>query len=50
MVEEGIKLSAIGDLAKLPFGVRRALEATRAATEHCSGTQAIFGPQLWGEG
>lgn len=42
MVEEGIKLSAIGDLARLPFGVRRALEATRAATEHCLGLELIL--------
>lgn len=42
MVEEGIKLSAIGDLAKMPPGVRRALESTRAATAHCSGLELIL--------
>ena len=38
MVEEGIRLSAIGDLAKLPPRVQNALEETRQAT---SGGQKI---------
>jgi len=35
MVKEGIHLNTIGDLSRLPLNVRRALQETKAATEHC---------------
>lgn len=35
MVKEGIHLNTIGDLSRLPLNVRRALQKTKTATEHC---------------
>lgn len=34
MIREGIRLSAIGDLSRLPFSVREAFEQTRLATQN----------------
>lgn len=42
MVEEEVKLGAIGNIAKMPSGVQRALEATRRATEHCGKLELVL--------
>lgn len=36
MIQDGVKLGAIGDLSALPKNVRDAYESTRKATEHCN--------------
>jgi len=36
MVDEGVRLSSIGDISRLPSSVQEALSETKKATEHCS--------------
>ncbi len=36
MINEGVRLSSIGDLSRLPSSVQEALEGTRKATEECN--------------
>lgn len=42
MIEEGIKLDAIGDLSGLPTDVRETVEACKRATAHCDQIELIL--------
>jgi undecaprenyl diphosphate synthase len=42
MINSGIKMEAIGDLAPLPSGLKKAIDTTREATRTCDDIRLIF--------